>query len=277
MTVVRFILSSVVVITRRRREPQSIEGKILTVKLALISDIHGNSIALRAVINDAKNLGVTHWWALGDLIAFGPDPVGVLDCLTSLDNLQALSGNTERYVLRGERPYPSFEDAAGDSSLIARVAEVASSVAWTRGAITQAGWFDWLFRLPGYLRTTLPDGTRVLGVHASPRSDDGDGIDSRIPDGALAELLTGCNADVVFGGHTHDLTDRTVNGIRAVNLGSVGNSNRPDRHATYAVLDVSADSHTICHRFVPYDLAMATKAVDDVNHPAPNYLKRFLS
>jgi predicted phosphodiesterase len=247
------------------------------VKLGLVSDIHGNSIALRAVISDAQAVGVTHWWVLGDLVALGPDPVGVLECLHGLDNVRALAGNTERYVLRGDRPHPTVDEAAGDAGLIARLAEVASSFAWTRGAVTQAGWFEWLDALPGQLRMTLPDGSRVLGVHASPSADDGAGIDNRISDHDLAELLRGCNADLVFGGHTHDATDRSVGGIRAVNLGSVSNSHRPDRAATYAILDVSADRHTVVHRVVRYELGLALRAIHDAHHPAAGFLQQFFT
>jgi len=247
------------------------------VKLGLISDIHGNSTALRAVIDDAKQVGVTHWWVLGDLVALGPDPVGVIECLERLGNVHAVAGNTERYVLRGDRPYPSVDDAAGDVGLIARLAEVASSFAWTLGAISQAGWFDWLDALPGQVRMTLPDGTRVLGVHASPHADDGAGIDNRISDHDLADLLAGCEADVVFAGHTHDATDRVIGGVRAVNLGSVSNSHRPDRSATYATLDILPGAHSITHRVVPYDLGAALQAIRDVHHPTPAFLERFLT
>ncbi|MGB8860277.1 MAG: metallophosphoesterase family protein [Ilumatobacteraceae bacterium] len=246
-------------------------------KIGLIADVHGNSVALRAVIHDAAACGVTHWWALGDLVALGPDPVGVIELLNGLDELQAIGGNTERYVLRGERPFPSFDDAAQDPALIPRLVEVATSFAWTRGAITQAGWLPWLDRLPSQLRITLPDGTRVLGVHASPSSDDGDGIDSRISDAALGELLDGCQADVVFGGHTHDMTDRTVGQVRAVNLGSVANSSRADRCATYAILHIERTSHSIEQRVVPFDRSAALQAIDEARHPAPDYLRRFLT
>jgi putative phosphoesterase len=245
-------------------------------KLGLISDIHGNLIALRAVLADAHSCGVDRWWVLGDIVALGPDPVGVLACLNELPQLDAISGNTERYVLTGERPYPDFDDVAADPDLIPRLVEVAVSFAWTRGAITQAGWFDWLEQLPAELRLTLPDGTRVLGVHASPISDDGPGIDTRISDEVLAELLADCDADIVFAGHTHDVTDRVIGGVRAVNLGSVSNPTRGDHCATYAILHVDEASHRIEHRIVEFNLIGARAAIDAVRHPAADYLHRFL-
>lgn len=141
--------------------------------LGLISDIHGNTTALNAVIDDVRQLGVEQWWVLGDVVALGPDPVGVLQIPS--DRLDYIAG------------------------------------------------------LGSELRLSLPDGTRVLGIHASQRSDDGQGIDTRISDADLGDTVAGCEADLVFAGHTHDATDRVVEQIRAVNLGSLSNPRRLDR------------------------------------------------
>jgi len=54
-------------------------------RVALLSDIHGNSIALEAVLNDiALQGGADAYWILGDLVALGPDPVHVLEQLSAL-------------------------------------------------------------------------------------------------------------------------------------------------------------------------------------------------
>ena len=96
-----------------------------------------------------------------------------------------------------------------------------------------------------------------------------------ISDRALAELLHGCEADVVFAGHTHDATDRRVGGVRAVNLGSVSNPRRADRCATYVIVHIDANAHRIEHRVVDYDRVGVLEAIDRVRHPARDYLRRF--
>ena len=246
------------------------------VRLALMSDIHGNSVALEAVIADALAAGpVDRWWVLGDIVAIGPDPVGVLARLDALDAVEYLSGNTERYLVTGARPYPQRADVEADLSLLARFEDVANSFGWTRGVVTHAGRLPWLQALPRSLRTTLPDGTRVLGVHATPSADDGPGIDPFISNRDLAGLLAGCDADVVIGGHTHEAVDRFVDGIRAVNLGSVSNSHRPDRAATYVLIDADERGYTLRHRVVDYDHSAAIRAIDAVAHPSAEFLKRF--
>jgi predicted phosphodiesterase len=89
-------------------------------RLGIIADIHGNDVALRAVLKDADRLDVDRWWALGDLVLFGPRPAEVLELLKGLPGISMLRGNTDRYVLTGEQPAPhaTAADAAASVHLV---------------------------------------------------------------------------------------------------------------------------------------------------------------
>lgn len=63
---------------------------LIHMRLGVIADIHGNDVALRAVLNDAEKLAVDNWWALGDLVLFGPRPAEVLELLTALPGIRML-------------------------------------------------------------------------------------------------------------------------------------------------------------------------------------------
>jgi len=190
-------------------------------RLALLSDTHGNPIAVDAVLEDVEARGgVDGYWVLGDVVAIGYDPVGVLERLTALSNVRFLQGNTDRYVVTGERPYPQLDDVAADTELLPRLVEVAQTFAWTQGYVTAAGWFDWLAALPFEQRMTLPDGTRLLGVHVAPDRNDGEGVHPRLGEAELRKMLDGCAADLVVVGHTHWPTERVQDGVRVVNVGS---------------------------------------------------------
>ena len=195
----------------------------------MVADIHGNDVALQAVLDDAAGCQVDRWWVLGDLVLFGPRPAEVLVLLRSLPGIEMLRGNTDRYVLTGEQPAPhaTAADAAGSAELVERYGLMAAGIGWIRGVLCQAALLGILAGLPSELRLRLPDGMRVLGVHASPGADDGAGIMPGIPDEQLSRLLAGCAADVVIGGHTHIATDRLVGGIRALNPGSIGMPRHP--------------------------------------------------
>ena len=234
-------------------------------RLGVIADIHGNEVALRAVLADAAAFQVDRWWVLGDLVLFGPRPAEALALLRSLPGVQMLSGNTDRYVLTGDQPAPhaTAADAAADVGLVERYGLVAAGIGWARGALAQAGLLDALTSLPAELRLTAPAGTRVLGVHASPASDDGRGIKPGLTDDELAALLAGCDADIVIGGHTHRRTDRVIGRTRALNPGSVGVPERPGE-ADWLLLEFDDDRPDdpvpgvtarvrVEHRAVPFD------------------------
>lgn len=244
-------------------------------RLGVMSDVHGNRVALEAVVADGVAAGVDAWWALGDLVAIGPDPVATLELLVDLPNLVATSGNTERYVLTGDRPRPTRAEVAADPELLGLFTEVEGSFSWTRGAVASHGWFAWLSELPLETRLTLPDGTRLLGVHASPGRDDGDGITPHRPDEELHRALSGAAADVVLTGHTHQPTDRTVGAIRAVNGGSVSNPITDDLRASYVIVHADRHGHQVEHRRVPYDREAFLARLRASGHPAHDFIASF--
>src|SRR5579871_6337167 len=145
-------------------------------RVAVLSDIHGNSFALDAVLDDvASQGGVDEFWCLGDYVALGPDPVGVVSRLTALSDARFIRGNTDRYVTQGDRPEPSLNEAAADVSLLPRLVEVAQTFAWTQGMITAGGQLAWVSELPLDFREVL-GGLQILAVHAAPGQDDGMGL-----------------------------------------------------------------------------------------------------
>jgi predicted phosphodiesterase len=247
-------------------------------RIALFSDIHGNPIALDAVLADIRDLGdADEYWALGDLAGIGYDPAGVLERLASLPGLRTLRGNTDRYVLTGDRPPPTREQVARRPELADQYDEVTRSFAWTAGFLAASGWLPWPATLGDDIRQELPDGTRVLGVHAAPGTDDGPGLQAAMSDADLRAAVTGCQAGVVFAGHTHRPMDRTVDGIRLVNLGSVSNPLTPDKRASYVFLAADRDGYQLEHRRVPYDPAAVLAAIDRSGHPCAAFLRRFYS
>jgi len=133
------------------------------VKLGVIADIHGNDLALRAVLDDAARYQVDRWWVLGDLVLFGPRPAEVLEVLRGLPRVSMLQGNTDRYVLTGEQPAPhaTAADAAASVDLVQRYGAMAAGIGWTRGVLDQAGTLEYLAALPA---------RRTCGSRAVPPS-----------------------------------------------------------------------------------------------------------
>ena len=245
-------------------------------KVAILADIHGNGMALENVLEDAESIGVEEYWFLGDYAAIGYDPVGVLERITDLPAARFIHGNTDRYLVTGELPWLQLEEAIRDLAHARTYVQVARSFAWTTGAVGATGWLSWFKDLPLDFRFILPDGTRVLAVHAAPGTDDGAGININTADEDLYALVEKTDADLILVGHTHLPFDRRAGTIRVVNPGSVSNPFPPDLRASYAVLEADGQQYTIHHRRVDYDRDAVVQAVREVNHPALDYVERFM-
>ncbi|MBI4771380.1 MAG: metallophosphoesterase family protein [Chloroflexi bacterium] len=97
-------------------------------RIAVLSDIHGNSIALDAVLEDIQTQGgVDGYWILGDLVAIGHDPLGVLDRLSRLPAARFIRGNTDRYVATGELPPPTLEQVQAAPDRLPQLLQVRTS------------------------------------------------------------------------------------------------------------------------------------------------------
>jgi len=240
-------------------------------RLALLSDVHGNLVALDAVLRDLSDqTPVDEVWALGDLVAIGPDPVGVLERLHSLPNCKFLAGNTERYVRTGERPLPDPEMAASRPHLPGLIA----GFSWTAGRLHESGWFDWLTSLPASLRGELSTGDQLVGVHATPARDDGHGLHPLLSDDELEKLLDLADADILCAGHTHFPLVQRVGQRCAVNLGSVSNPSRHgDGTASYVIIDATGPGADISHRSVDYDMQAVLRQLLDLRHPALGFIE----
>lgn len=246
-------------------------------RAAILSDIHGNSIALDAVLQDIQAQGgVDAYWVLGDLAAIDVDPIGVLERVAGLPQARLVRGNTDRYLVTGERPSPTVQECEANPALWLTCVEVASSLSWTQGVVTVSGWVDWLAGLPLENRIVLPDGTRVLCVHATPGCDDGRGVHPGVRQEALRSLVAEGEADLVFVGHTHWPMGVRVDGVHLVNAGSVSNAFPPDLRASYVLLEADESGYDLQHRRVAYDREAVVRELRRVNHPAARYIVRYM-
>lgn len=261
-----------------RRERTQRCGYLCAVRLGVISDMHGVAGALRAVLDDGELLGVERWWVLGDLVMFGPHPVEVLEMLADLADVAFVVGNTDRYVLTDDQPHPHAtpEAAMVDVDLVRRYGLMAAAAAWTRGVLDQAGALGFLDGLPDRQCMNLHDGTRLLGVHASPASDDGPGFDMTSTDDEIGRLLVDIDTDWVVGGHTHVPTDRAVDGIRVLNPGSVGLPRRRGL-ASWMVIDSGPERADVEHRSVEFDVQSVVEAMNRRRHPNREFIASVLA
>lgn len=246
-------------------------------RIAILADIHGNTMALDAALAEIEAAGgVDAYWFLGDYVAIGFDPLGVMGRISQLPNAVFIRGNADRLTASLEEMDPWLDEVKDDPEIWPFLIEINRSFAWTAGAMAAGGWHDWLSDLPLERRFTLPSGARVLLVHASPGTDDGVGIHPKLSDEELGQLIDGAEADLILIGHTHAPLDRRVDGVRVVNPGSIGNPVLPGAGACYALLEAKAEGYQLTLHQATYDKEAVMAATKSANHPAADYIIQFL-
>lgn len=205
-------------------------------KLAVISDIHGNLPALDAVLDDISRHAVDGILSLGDFLSGAFDPFGVADRLMALD-LPSVRGNHDRFILDGRD---------NDWAIDALVRDGLS-----------AAQRDWLASVPATARVG-----EVLLCHGTPASDTGvfldgvhEGLSVLMPPDHIEREAAGYAAEVIVCGHSHvPRVVQLADGRLAVNPGSVGlpfDQGAPGAH--YALIEKRRAGWSVNQIYLPYD------------------------
>ena len=228
-------------------------------RLAVLADIHGNSVALRAVLADlARQGGADAVINLGDLAVFGPDPVGVLNLSRQIGTTFFVRGNTDRYLVEGN--YPGRPGGSDWQS------QVLASFPWTAKELGRTG-LNFLANLPPWQLLRIDPEHIILAVHGSPRSDE-ENIRPDTPIAELAPMINDQTYDLLLCAHTHLPCDRMVAGRRVVNVGSVGLPFDGDPRASYVLIDLRPrGEYHIQFRRVSYDIEQVVRQLVAFNHP----------
>jgi len=188
-------------------------------RVAVITDVHGNLQALEAVLAEVDARGP--WERLiggGDFCLNGPEPSAAFDLMAERADA-LLMGNTDRDIVDGGANDPDLGD------------KKRASIAWTREAIGPER-IERLANLTFEDRIEAPDGRVLLVVHANSRDIDRH-ILPDMPDEELAALLGDVHADVLVFGHLHIPFERRLGELRLFNVASCGSPRDGDRRAVW--------------------------------------------
>lgn len=227
-------------------------------RIAVISDIHANIHALRAVLDDVRTRDVDEIWCAGDLVGYLPFPNEVIEVIRDA-GIPTVMGNYDDGVafdrIQCGCDYP--DERAMELGL--------RSLAWTKEHVTRENKI-FLAGLPREMRREVA-GARVLLVHGSPRRLN-EYLVREFPEEELREILREASAGVLICGHTHIPYRREVGGELVINAGSVGKPKHGNPNATYALVDFDEDGKTRTEFIeVPYDCEAAARAIVDAGLP----------
>lgn len=223
-------------------------------KIAVISDIHGNLAALDAVLEDMKAQECEKVFVLGDYAMAGPRPSETVNWFMKKQgdlNYKMIQGNTDLMI--ADFSDELYENVKSKAPIMA---EALKDDVKTLNIIQK----DFLKNLPIQLQVE-EEGVKFLLVHGSPRKNNED----ILPDTPLADvekMLVNVDADVVLCGHTHlPCGFQTSKKKTVVNVGSVGRPFTPEPKSCYLKITVQNGECLFEHRFVKYNKEAASEVL----------------
>ncbi len=233
-------------------------------RIAVLSDIHGNAVALDAVRKAIRACRPDAILVAGDHALNGPDPSGVVDQLRELQSEGALvvQGNTDVAVA-------DFDYAAAFPFLTDGVPEqIRTAAEWAHDALGEER-LQWLRGLPAERRIRMDD-TLVLVCHASPGSQT-QGFDKMLDASVTMELSSRTDARVIACGHTHLPEVRDLGWKVIVNDGSAGYVFDGDPTASWAMIDIVGEDVTSEIKRTAFDVLAVSNALSARGLPGDVY------
>ncbi len=236
----------------------------MTATVAVLSDVHGNAVALEAVRKAIRAARPDAVMVCGDLAMNGPEPAATVDLVRAMeaDGAIVVQGNTDVAVADFDysAAFPWFPE--GPPASFTAVAE------WTHDALGDER-LDWLRRLPSERRLRL-EGTLLLACHASPGSQTA-GFDPDLDQAVVLERVSRTDARVICCGHTHVPEVRDFGWKMIVNDGSAGYVFDGDPTASWALVTLDEETVTIDLRRTEFDALAVANAISERGLPGDVY------
>jgi putative phosphoesterase len=234
-------------------------------RVIVLSDVHGNAVALEAVRKAIRTEKPDYVAVAGDLVLNGPDPAGTVDLLREMesDGAAIISGNTDVAVA-------DFDYAAAFPWYTDGVPEMyQAATEWAHDELGDER-IAWLRRLPSERRLRADDGTMILVCHASPGSQTA-GFDQALDPSVIIERAAGTDARVIACGHTHLPEIRDLGWKLIVNDGSAGYVMDGDPTASWARIDIVDGDITAEIRRTEFDALAVANAISARGLPGDVY------
>jgi putative phosphoesterase len=225
-------------------------------RLAFISDIHGNAVALENVLADIAKKNIDKIYVLGDLCYRCPEPKRSLDLIRSL-NTEVIKGNADEWVVRGVRagevPEKAFEMMNLERD-------------WVVSQLEQSD-LDYLEKLPTEINLEV-EGVVIHLFHATPESL----FETVLPyadDETIQTKLMSAKTDaqIYIYGHIHKSYIRYLKGKTVINTGSVGLPFDSLALASYAIVEIVDGAISTSIERVGYDIEKVVEQYMKANYP----------
>lgn len=238
-------------------------------KIAVISDIHGNMEAVNAVMEDIKEEKCDKLFILGDFAMAGPEPKETIKYFMNRDaeqSIEMIQGNTDLMIVDYNQDL---------YNKLSKKAPIMANALQNDVELLDITEKTFLKNLPAQ-KELMIEGVTFLLVHGSPRKNNED-ISEEIPMDEIENMLKDVTAQVVLCGHTHiPCGFQTKSGKTIVNVGSIGRPFTPEAKSCYLLINVENGKCVFEHKFVEYDNKKASEKLKARNFSGADKLAETL-
>jgi putative phosphoesterase len=235
----------------------------MTTRLLLISDIHGNYPALKAIARELAATPFDYVVNCGDSLVYAPFPNETLRWLVRHQAISIL-GNTDKKVISLLRGRPFKKPSKPDKRIMYTSTADALDAAG-RNTLLALGESQKL-RLPHNPKSS-PEKPLQLGIfHGSPADPD-EFLFADTADARFQELAGQTDCDIVVTGHSHSPYHKILSSTHFINPGSAGRMFDGDPRASCAILELAADAVTVRHLRIDYDIGKVVAAIRKLQLP----------
>ena len=238
-------------------------------KIAVISDIHGNLQALNAVLENINKENCSKIFCLGDLAMAGPQPSETIKKIQELQkttDFTLIQGNTDEMIANCDNQILHMLEENNPVMAHALESDVTTVSEEQK---------NYLRNLPVQKELEI-EGLKILLVHGSPRKNN-ENIFDNLKIEEVEEMISGTDADIIFCGHTHVPCGYQTNTKQTVvNTGSVGRPFSLEPKSCYAILEISNKEFSIKHNLVEYDYQTAAKILEQRGFEGADKLAQML-
>ncbi|MFJ7728140.1 metallophosphoesterase family protein [Neobacillus sp. NPDC097160] len=232
-------------------------------RIAFISDIHGNANALDAVLKDLKVKEVDKIFVLGDLCFRGPEPKRSLELVRSL-NTEVIKGNADEWVVRGINVGEVPESAIEMMSIERE---------WTFSQLDKND-INYLSNLPTELILEF-EKVKIHAFHATPKSLF-EVVQPSENDEVLKEKLMVRESDIYIYAHIHKPFIRYLDGKCIINIGSIGLPFDGLGKSSYALVEIKDETFQTTIVRVNYDVEGTINKFCESDYPNYEHMIRVL-
>lgn len=230
-------------------------------KLGIITDIHNNFIALEKVLDSLYKEKCDKIICCGDIIGIGPYPEETVQLMMKTENLIAVRGNHERYLLEGI-----------DSNLEEMDEDEKNHHLWEHSMLTESS-KAFLESLP-YRIDMVIEGKRISVMHY-PMDSKNICVNSKLfpNENDLKKIFKDVNSDIILYGHNH-FKNICKSQKLYINAGSLGCPSKDKNIARFGILEITEKNVSFLPKKITYNSQIVIDKINEYNYPDGEKIKK---